>query len=199
MYKSKICCKYIFSLSSKYLLVYLLLFEVTCSTLKKKSNSIFCVSFSNQVTSVSSKLQSSKWVVAKFEVTNFEIIFRTYCKKTPFSLSNLSPKNHFGNYLVFQTLSKKRILYFVISNFISKPLFSFSSLITNVLKSFWLLKSILAKRSNRFFKRKICWEYSSQSYQTFFLQKRRIFPFFATKLGRCLIHTFFPFATNSQA
>ena len=39
----------------------------------------------------------------------------------------------------------------------------------------------------------------SRSYQTFFLRKQRIFSFFATKLGHCIIHTFFLFATNSQA
>ena len=38
-----------------------------------------------------------------------------------------------------------------------------------------------------------------QSYQTFFLHKQRIFPFFATKLGCCTVHTFFSYATNSQA
>ena len=31
----------------------------------------------------------------------------------------------------------------------------------------------------------------SRSYQTFFLRKCRIFPFFATKLGHCTVHTFF--------
>ena len=39
----------------------------------------------------------------------------------------------------------------------------------------------------------------SQSYQTLFLRKQIIFPFFATKLGRCTVHTFFSYATNSQA
>ena len=39
----------------------------------------------------------------------------------------------------------------------------------------------------------------SQSYQTVFLCKERIFPFFATKLGQCTAHTFFSSTTNSQA
>ena len=34
-------------------------------------------------------------------------------------------------------------------------------------------------------------ESRSQSYQTYFLRKRRIFPFFATKLGHRRVHTFF--------
>ena len=41
--------------------------------------------------------------------------------------------------------------------------------------------------------------FRSRSYQTFFLRKRRIFSFFATKLGHCTVHTFFSYATNSQA
>ena len=39
----------------------------------------------------------------------------------------------------------------------------------------------------------------SRSYQTFFLGKQRFFPFFATKLGRCTVQTFFSYGTNSQA
>ena len=39
----------------------------------------------------------------------------------------------------------------------------------------------------------------SRSYQTFFLWKRIIFPFFATKLGHFIADAFFPYASNSQA
>ncbi len=41
--------------------------------------------------------------------------------------------------------------------------------------------------------------FGSQSYQTFFFVKQRLFQFFAIKLGHFIKQTIFPYAKNTQA